>query len=44
MTGARLGSTPYAGYHSPDDVPRGVNVDQLGRVIMLTWTTLQTLT
>lgn len=44
LTGARLGSTPYAGYHSPDDVPAVIDLDQLGRVIMLTWTTLQMLT
>jgi len=43
LTGARVGSTPYAGYHSPDDVPTVVSPDQLARVITLTWTTLQAL-
>ena len=44
LTGARVGSTPYAGYHSAQDVPSVVDVAQLGRVITLTWTTLQRLT
>ena len=44
LTGARVGSTPYAGYHSPEDVPAVINVDQLARVIMITWTTIQALT
>jgi len=43
LTGARVGSTPYAGYHSPDDIPTVVSADQLARVITLTWTTLQAL-
>ena len=34
---ARLGSTPYAGYHSAGDVPSVVGGDQLGRVGRLTW-------
>jgi hypothetical protein len=34
---ARLGSTPYAGYHSAGDVPAVVGGDQLGRVGRLTW-------
>jgi Zn-dependent M28 family amino/carboxypeptidase len=34
---ARLGSTPYAGYHSAGDVPAVVRGDQLGRVGRLTW-------
>ncbi|MGB0099018.1 MAG: M28 family peptidase [Nocardioides sp.] len=29
---ARVGSTPYAGYHSADDLPRFVGRDQLDRV------------
>lgn len=29
---ARVGSTPYAGYHSADDVPSVVQVEQLDRV------------
>ena len=32
LPGARLGSTPYAGYHSPGDVPAVVRPDQLERV------------
>ena len=31
LPGVRLGSTPYAGYHSPADVPRVVNRGQLSR-------------
>ncbi len=31
LPGARLGSTPYAGYHSPDDVPSVVDPAQLRR-------------
>jgi Zn-dependent M28 family amino/carboxypeptidase len=34
---ARLGSTPYAGYHSAGDVPSVVGGDQLARVGRLTW-------
>ena len=34
---ARLGSTPYAGYHSAGDVPSVVRGGQLGRVGRLTW-------
>ena len=34
---ARLGSTPYAGYHSPGDVPSVVNPRQLGRVGRIAW-------
>jgi hypothetical protein len=44
FAGARVGSTPYGAYHSPADVPSVVNVEQLARVITLTWTTLQALT
>lgn len=36
-TVARLGSTPYAGYHSQADLPRVVNPRQLARVGRLTW-------
>ena len=32
LPGVRLGSTPYAGYHNADDVPAGVDRDQLERV------------
>ena len=36
---ARVGSTPYAGYHSAGDVPAVVRHDQLGRVgrILTSW-------
>ena len=34
---ARLGSTPFAGYHSAADVPSVVSIDQLRRVGMLAW-------
>jgi aminopeptidase YwaD len=34
---ARLGSTPYAGYHSPGDVPSVVNPAQLDRTGRLAW-------
>lgn len=36
---ARLGSTPYAGYHSPDDVPAAVQRAQLERTgrLLLAW-------
>jgi hypothetical protein len=34
---ARLGSTPYAGYHSATDLPRVVNTRQLARTGRLTW-------
>jgi acetylornithine deacetylase/succinyl-diaminopimelate desuccinylase-like protein len=40
-TVARLGSTPYAGYHSPGDVPRVVERDQLGRTGRLIWAWLR---
>jgi Iap family predicted aminopeptidase len=36
LPGVRLGSTSYAGYHSPDDVPAVVNRAQLGRAARLT--------
>ncbi len=35
MPGARLGSTSYAGYHSPDDVPSVVDPAQLERTARL---------
>ena len=36
---ARVGSTPYAGYHSAGDVPAVVRRGQLGRVgaILTSW-------
>lgn len=34
---ARLGSIPYAGYHSPDDVPSVVDPEQLDRVGRIMW-------
>ncbi|MEP9363117.1 M28 family peptidase [Nocardioides sp. CN2-186] len=36
---ARVGSTPYAGYHSAGDVPSVVRPDQLGRVgrVLTSW-------
>jgi hypothetical protein len=34
---ARLGSTPYPGYHSAGDVPSVVDPAQLGRVGRLIW-------
>jgi aminopeptidase YwaD len=39
MPGARLGSTPYAGYHSAGDVPSVVDPAQLERVgrLLLAW-------
>ncbi|WP_139982373.1 M28 family metallopeptidase [Nocardioides litoris] len=39
LPAARLGSTPYAGYHSPQDVPAVVEREQLARVgrIVLGW-------
>ncbi len=39
LPGARLGSTPYAGYHSPADVPDVVDPAQLGRTgrLLLAW-------
>jgi len=35
LPGVRLGSTPYAGYHSPDDVVAVVEAEQLARVARL---------
>jgi hypothetical protein len=39
LPGARLGSTPYAGYHSAGDVPGVVAPEQLERVgrLLLAW-------
>jgi len=39
LPGARLGSTPYDGYHSASDVPSVVDADQLARVgrLLLAW-------
>ena len=37
LPAARLGSTPYAAYHSVDDVPAVVNPDQLRRVGRVIW-------
>ncbi len=39
MPGVRLGSTPYAGYHSAGDVPDVVAADQLERTarVVLAW-------
>jgi hypothetical protein len=34
---ARLGSVPYAGYHSPNDVPGVVDQSHLGRVGTIVW-------
>ncbi|MFC6345442.1 M28 family peptidase, partial [Nocardioides hankookensis] len=36
---ARIGSTPYAGYHSAQDVPSVVDPAQLGRVgrLLIAW-------
>ncbi len=41
FTVARLGSTPYAGYHSEADRPRVINPRQLGRTGRLAWAWLQ---
>ncbi|MCW2761472.1 MAG: Peptidase family [Marmoricola sp.] len=39
LPGVRLGSTPYAGYHSPKDVPAVVRPDQLERTarVVVAW-------
>ncbi len=39
LPGVRLGSTPYAGYHSPDDVVAGVDPEQVTRAarIVVAW-------
>jgi aminopeptidase YwaD len=36
LPGVRLGSTSFAGYHSPQDVPSVVNRDQLARAARIT--------
>jgi Zn-dependent M28 family amino/carboxypeptidase len=41
LPSARIGSTPYAGYHSAADVPAVVNPAQLERVGTLMWTWLR---
>ncbi len=41
VTVARVGSTPYAGYHSAADVPAVVESAQLGRVGRVLWAWLQ---
>jgi len=41
VTVARIGSTPYASYHSAADVPAVVTPDQLDRVGRLMWAWLQ---
>jgi Zn-dependent M28 family amino/carboxypeptidase len=40
---ARLGSVPYAAYHTADDLPPVVDPEQLDRVGTIVWTWLQTL-
>jgi hypothetical protein len=40
---ARLGSVPYAAYHTADDLPRVVDPRQLDRVGTIVWTWLQQL-
>ena len=40
---ARLGSVPYAGYHSARDTPDVVNAGQLGRAGAVTWAWLRSL-
>ena len=39
LPGVRLGSTPYAAYHSPDDVPAVVDPAQLARTarVVVSW-------
>lgn len=37
LPAARLGSVPYAAYHSADDVPRVVDADQIDRVGRIMW-------
>jgi aminopeptidase S len=43
VPGIRLGSVPYAGYHSPGDTPDVVDRRQLDRVGTVMWTWLQSL-
>jgi len=42
LPAARLGSIPFAGYHSPDDTPDVVDAGQLDRVGTIAWQWLQT--
>jgi hypothetical protein len=37
ISAVRLGGIPYAGYHSPGDVPKVVDRRQLGRVTRVMW-------
>jgi Iap family predicted aminopeptidase len=39
LPGVRLGSTPYAGYHSPQDLPSAVDPTQVARVaqVIVSW-------
>lgn len=39
---ARIGSVPYAAYHSPRDVPAVIDDRQLGRVGAVLWRWLPT--
>ena len=41
MPAARIGSVPYAGYHSRGDVPSVVSRGQLDRVGRLIWAWLR---
>ncbi|WP_425309221.1 M20/M25/M40 family metallo-hydrolase [Ammonicoccus fulvus] len=43
IASARIGSVPYAGYHTPRDTPGVVAEDQLGRVGAVMWAWLRTL-
>ena len=43
VSAVRLGSIPYAGYHSRGDIPKVVDGRQLGRVTTVMWTWLQVL-
>jgi hypothetical protein len=43
LTGARVGSTPYAAYHSPADRINVVDPAQLNRTGRLVWATMQAL-
>jgi Zn-dependent M28 family amino/carboxypeptidase len=43
LAGARLGSTPYAAYHSANDVPAVVDPAQLARTATVVWTAMSAL-
>jgi Zn-dependent M28 family amino/carboxypeptidase len=43
LPSARLGSVPFSGYHSPEDVPSVIDVDQLDRVGRIMWAWLTAL-